>query len=367
MCVRVCKIVLTNFSCRSVRREKYPFMTSDLLLERYRAARTLSNSTAEQEETLYHKRQRLALENLRTVAYKQALIQSKKRRHARQRSSIRLSTDIRREFQVDRQNQQLSPLHSTNKPLSSPVPVRTYPQVFSIRQIFSKQSIDKSIFNRTHILGQFDRKFLIGKHTIQSNRTQLILFDQHAVSERILLERLQNHFQQEHIRTNPFHLSEPTIIARNPRFLYSPEQITLLEQTGFIFSSISTQNLLIRAVPNWLLTFSQRQLDNIISQTIDTILRQTIQPSTTNIQLIMYETLKSLACHNAIKFNDLLSITECSHLLNELKSCSMPFICAHGRTSTALLWEYDLVPDKYQVDMIELAQQASIHKWLKES
>jgi len=81
----------------------------------------------------------------------------------------------------------------------------------------------------------------------------------------------------------------------------------------------------------------------------------------------MYETLKSLACHNAIKFNDILSTTECHHLLNELKSCSMPFICAHGRTSAAILWEYDIPSEEYQVDMTELEQLASIHKWLKES
>jgi DNA mismatch repair protein MLH3 len=81
----------------------------------------------------------------------------------------------------------------------------------------------------------------------------------------------------------------------------------------------------------------------------------------------MYETLKSLACHNAIKFNDILSMTECHHLLNELKSCSMPFICAHGRTSAAILWEYDIPSEEYQVDMTELQQLASIHKWLKES
>lgn len=342
-------------------------MMNSELLERYRTARNLLNSTANQQETLYHKRQRITLENLRRISYKQ----SKNRRYTTYRSTVRLSTDIRREFQVDKQNQPISSLSNIeNRKIS--VPLRIYPQPVQIRSILSKTSIDKSIFNCTRILGQFDRKFLIGKHIISSSSSiQLILFDQHAISERIFLERLQNHFQNDHIRTVPFHLSEPTIIARNPCFLYSSEQITLLEQTGFIFTSISSQNLLIRAVPAWLLSFSQRHsstslLDDIISHTIDNILQQTNLPST-NIELIIYETLKSLACHNAIKFNDLLSITECSHLLNELKSCSMPFICAHGRTSTALLWQYDLPVETYQVDMIELAQQASIHKWLKES
>jgi len=234
--------------------------------------------------------------------------------------------------------------------------------------------MNMNILHQSHFLGQFDRKFLISKrliHSSDTNQIQLILFDQHAISERILLEHLQTHFRKETIHSIPFQLSEPAIIPRNPRFLYTPEQISLLERTGFSFSSISTHHLLVRTVPGWLLSLGQRQsstslLDNIISDTIDNILLATNNPSN-NIDLIMYETLKSLACHNAIKFNDILSTTECHHLLNELKSCSMPFICAHGRTSAAVLWEYDIPSEEYQVDMTELEQLASIHKWLKES
>ena len=355
------------------------------LLERYRAARTMSNIVNEQVETIYHKRQRSALENLRTDAYKHTLIQSKRRewlmfrRSANHRSSIhpvRLSTDIRRSFQVDKQEQQPRSSNKDSLPMIAvALPPRIYPPIFHLRQVTSKQSMNMPILHETCFLGQFDRKFLITKRLIRSpDRTQiqLIVFDQHAVSERIILERLQTHFQNENIRTIPFQLPEPAVIARNPRFLYTPEQISLLEQTGFIFSSISNHNLLVRAVPGWLLSLGQRRqsstslLDDIISHTIDNILIQTKNPSN-NIQLIIYETLKSLACHNAIKFNDILSSTECCHLLNELKSCSMPFICAHGRTSAAILWEYDLPSNDYQVDMVELKQLASIHKWLKES
>ncbi len=354
------------------------------LLERYHAARTMSNTINKKEETLYHKRQRMALENLRTNAYKHTLIQSKRRewsifRHnITHRSSlhpVRLSTNIRRSFQVNKEEQQQS-LNNISIPIIvNTLPPRIYPPTFNLRQVTSKQSMNINILHETVFLGQFDRKFLISKRVIHSsniNQIQLILFDQHAISERILLEHLQTHFQKENIRTIPFQLPEPAAVARNPRFLYTSEQISLLEHTGFIFSSITTHHLLVRAVPGWLLSLGQRQsstslLDNIISDTIDNILLKTTDHSKTNLELIIYETLKSLACHNAIKFNDILSTNECHHLLNELKSCSMPFICAHGRTSAAILWEYDNTPENYQVDMVELEQLASIHKWLKES
>ncbi|UJR20850.1 hypothetical protein I4U23_023960 [Adineta vaga] len=344
----------------------------DTILERYRAARMTFNKVNEQQETLYHKRQRLTLEHTRTKSYKQTLLQSQRRewskyRHYASQYPVRLSTNIRQTFQITEKTlQQSSDIHSPT--VQNTLPPRIYPSICNLRQITSQKLMNMEILHQTCFVGQFDKKFLITKYLIHHNQIQLILFDQHAISERILLERLQTHFQQENTHTIPFHLSEPATIPRNPRFLYTSEQISLLERTGFIFSSISTHNLLVRAVPGWLLTLGQRQsttslLDNIIYDTITKILLQTINQS----KLLMYDTLKSLACHNAIKFNDILSKNECNHLLNELKSCSMPFICAHGRTSAAILWEYETISDDYQVNMMELKQLASIHKWLKES
>ena len=351
------------------------------LLERYQAARTKFNTINEQQETLYHKRQRIILENSRTNSYKHKLIQSKRREWSSFRRNIsyhsshhpfRLSTNIRDLFQVSEKKQSSS--HISPPIMIDKLPPRIYPTTWNLRQITSNQCMNINILQQTHFLGQFDKKFLISKHSIRSsdiNRVQLIIFDQHAISERILLERLLTYFKNENIHSVPFHLSTSIVVARNPRFLYTYDQISLLERTGFILSSISTQNLVIRAVPGWLLSLGQRQFstslsDNIIRDIIDKILL-TANTYSINIELIMYETLKSLACHNAIKFNDPLSNNECHHLLNELKSCSMPFICAHGRTSAAILWEYDTMSDKYQVDMTELEKLASIHKWLKES
>lgn len=347
------------------------------LLERYRAARTMFNTSNEQQETLYHQRQRKTLEDLRSTAYKYALVQSKRREWCKSERNfthrpVRLSMDIRRTFQVDKSEQSPSLSDPSLSMAVLTLPPRIYPSPFHLRQVTSKQSMTMTVLHQLIFLGQFDRKFLIGKRCIRSSdsqQIQLILFDQHAISERILLEHLQRHFEKETIRITPFQLPEPALITRNARFLYTSDQISLLEHIGFIFSSISMHHLLVRSVPAWLLSLGQRHrsstslLDDLISQTIDHILSN----STPNIQLLIYETLKSLACHNAIKFNDILSSSECKQLLQELKSCSMPFICAHGRTSAAILWEYDIPSEYSPIDFTELKSQASIHKWLKYS
>ena len=379
----------------------YRFRTmssGDSLLERYRAARTRMNSLTEEQETLYHKRQRLVLEDTRTDAYNQTLARSKPQKRskvARQENSrssvqpVRLSAQVRLSFEAITHTKKEETKQPSSAPISSltivSLPVRIYPPTVQLRTVTSTHSMNIDLLHQTHLVGQFDRKFLVSKRVHRSSsgvQVQLILFDQHAISERILLEHLQTYFREENTRTLPFRLPAPVVIARNPRFLYTEDQITLLERTGFSVSSLSTRNLLVRAVPGWLLSLGQRHrrpssvtatslLDGVIRETIDHILAKLhsdpIETLKMNLNMIVYETLKSLACHNAIKFNDLLSMDECRHLLSELKLCAMPFICAHGRTSAALLWEYDRQAETYPVNITELEQQASIHKWLKES
>ncbi|CAO3612716.1 unnamed protein product [Cunninghamella blakesleeana] len=45
------------------------------------------------------------------------------------------------------------------------------------------------------------------------------------------------------------------------------------------------------------------------------------------------EILKSLACRNAIMFNDPLTLSQCTQLINSLAKTRFPFQCAHGRPS----------------------------------
>ena len=43
--------------------------------------------------------------------------------------------------------------------------------------------------------------------------------------------------------------------------------------------------------------------------------------------------LNSRACRSAIMFNDVLSVQQCEGLLADLSGCAFPFMCAHGRVS----------------------------------
>ncbi|KAI5359954.1 hypothetical protein Slin15195_G118150 [Septoria linicola] len=45
----------------------------------------------------------------------------------------------------------------------------------------------------------------------------------------------------------------------------------------------------------------------------------------------MLNMLHSRSCRSAIMFNDVLSKPECQHLVHKLAKCTFPFVCAHGR------------------------------------
>jgi DNA mismatch repair protein MLH3 len=49
------------------------------------------------------------------------------------------------------------------------------------------------------------------------------------------------------------------------------------------------------------------------------------------------ELLNSIACRSAIMFGDLLSISECKRMINDLIQCKFPFQCAHGRPTLITL------------------------------
>ena len=49
--------------------------------------------------------------------------------------------------------------------------------------------------------------------------------------------------------------------------------------------------------------------------------------------------LNSRACRSAVMFNDVLSVDQCQRLLRELSECIFPFMCAHGRVSMVPLVE----------------------------
>ncbi|MPN54085.1 DNA mismatch repair protein MutL [bioreactor metagenome] len=48
------------------------------------------------------------------------------------------------------------------------------------------------------------------------------------------------------------------------------------------------------------------------------------------------------ACKSAVKANDILSLAECSRLLEDLAKCENPYSCPHGRPTFIKMTKYEV-------------------------
>ncbi|KAF7193575.1 DNA mismatch repair protein MLH3 [Pseudocercospora fuligena] len=247
--------------------------------------------------------------------------------------------------------------------------------------------ISRSALQRARVIAQVDRKFILVKLPDMSDSpaeegASLVLIDQHAASERIILESLFDQLcdvQISAIDTTGSLSSISTIeladTARSKPLLF---EITAHEKNLFVqhqshFAGWGIQyhlktssdfdpshqrekphhTLVVTALP---FPIAER-CSNTPSLTIDLLrseiwaiadgTKKAIPPSLRNqtdeasspvwmnllpnMPFHMLQLLNSRACRSAIMFNDRLSVQECQELVVKLGKCVFPFVCAHGR------------------------------------
>ena len=226
----------------------------------------------------------------------------------------------------------------------------------------SKYSLKKMDLTNLSLVGQFDKKFCV---FYRESDKSIIFFDQHAVHERILYEYYQelllNHFfnnldnqiKSNDIKLNTFNdIYGKYLLKNNNKFSIIAKKYSInmsIFNNSFLYNKYS----LIQTLFNFSWTYSSIN-DIIIFYTVPIIFDKIHK-----IEVLIYlfsdiinniETywkwyinknrnilkpfdliIKSKACRNAVKFNDILDNIFMIKMINELKFCNNPFLCAHGR------------------------------------
>ncbi|XP_026318539.1 uncharacterized protein LOC113229226 [Hyposmocoma kahamanoa] len=198
------------------------------------------------------------------------------------------------------------------------------------------------------VLGQVDEKFIAAQikgKCYQSLEISeyLVLFDQHAVHERI---RLENNLADYLIDDKWKSITLDGFILKLPKedILYLHNYKDKFSQFGLNWTVLNDREVTVSAIPEAILGKNPRQVavvtkavKNIISEEINAMKLQkgcvSLYPKT------IMDLVFSEACRYAIKFGDKLSKNECVELLNQLSECKTPFQCAHGRPVMAVLLE----------------------------
>ncbi|XP_047532145.1 DNA mismatch repair protein Mlh3-like [Vanessa atalanta] len=208
--------------------------------------------------------------------------------------------------------------------------------------IFSSESLQQA-----QILGQVDKKFIAAR--MQSRYSSggksshfLTLFDQHAVDERVRLERnLSDYFDGSKWKSVAFEKFQLKLSHDDYFYLYNYKD--KFTQFGLQWT-FAEKHVLIHAVPEAILGKNPRKAEivftaikKLISEQIDLI--QSSRGNVSSYPKCIMELIFSEACRYAIKFGDQLSKDDCVNMIGALANCKTPFQCAHGRPVMGIIME----------------------------
>jgi DNA mismatch repair protein MutL len=181
-----------------------------------------------------------------------------------------------------------------------------------------KESIS---FLNLKYLGQFASTYLVFE-----GDDGLMLLDQHAAHERIILEQLKKTMGPSVISQS---LLMPEIINLAPgQITLFKGYVDLLKEIGLEIEIFGRDAIVVKAIPAIL---SQVQAREIISDIADQLGDQNQMPS---LQEKKEKILASLACRAAIKASSVLSYEEVAALCRDLEATPFNLTCPHGRPIT---------------------------------
>ena len=175
------------------------------------------------------------------------------------------------------------------------------------------------IADEVNPLGQMHSSFIIA-----TDRTGLLLIDQHVAHERILFEQHWNALRRKKVETQ--RLLIPETLDLSPAQATAFDQLLPeLEENGFELGRLSGRTIAIKAIP--------AMLGAGVARTLLLELLDAIEDNRRGLSLdeIRAEIAASLACRAAIKINMTLAPEKMRWLIDELMKKENPATCPHGR------------------------------------
>ena len=204
-----------------------------------------------------------------------------------------------------------------------------------------KIKLNKKVMKETKVLGQVDDKFLASV-----SGPYLLLWDQHAVHERINLEFMINSKKLPDGKVRSHSLSSPFTVE-----MRTEAEVKAVTESPQPSSDWGVQFALTEEVTTLLVTdvpFSPLQLDTRRQLSLTTNILEELAALKLNGENVpsfppaLLAHLASKSCRGAIMFGDVLSQETCEQLVRDLGKCEAPFQCAHGRPSVSVVCELEV-------------------------
>jgi DNA mismatch repair protein MLH3 len=276
--------------------------------------------------------------------------------------------------------------------------------------IAGTRKLSKAALQKARVVKQVDRKFILCKAQ-EGEDEILVLVDQHAASERVILEGLLEELcmpaDESGIGTTGSNV-KAVLLEKPLRFRIPAAEFELFQQHrrhfadwGILYNlhqkdeelsasqvrpPKAEHTIIVKALPPGIAercTLFPKLLIELLRSEIWTFSSSTKRPAlnlssdekpvsmSSNKQETSHswftrigscpkgilDLLNSRACRSAIMFNDELSIEQCEDLLRRLSKCAFPFMCAHGRVSMVPLVEMGSVGKGQSSEIISPQRQ----------
>jgi DNA mismatch repair protein MutL len=153
----------------------------------------------------------------------------------------------------------------------------------------------------------------------------LVLLDQHAAHERILFEQMLNRIEKGGLAPSQKLLLPETVELppRDAQFLR--EQLAVLTKLGVGLSEFGERTFLLDALPPFVKSADPRRF------VFDLVDELRAAGREVNLARLGEHTVAKTVCRHAVKANDPLGGPELENLVEDLRRCTMPYTCPHGR------------------------------------
>jgi len=166
---------------------------------------------------------------------------------------------------------------------------------------------------------------VVGKlYVILESERGLVLMDQHAAHERVLYEQLLEQMERDQTASQKLLLAEIVELAA-PDATFLTEQMETLSRLGVGISVFGERTFLLDALPPFA---KVKDAKGFLLALIDEL---KAAGSSVNSMRLGEDMVTKTVCRHAIKANDAMSESELEGLLHDLRQCSMPYTCPHGR------------------------------------
>lgn len=174
---------------------------------------------------------------------------------------------------------------------------------------------------------------ILGTYIVLQSDTGMVLVDQHAAHERIVYERLKK--RSDAYRPPSQALAVPETLELTYREADLLEQIIPeLEAVGMEIEPFGGTAFIVKSVPA---IIDDRDVRPLILDIVEKLL-ESGGDARDDTREWLDECITLMACHTAIRANQVLNRQEMEALIRELEQCENPNHCPHGRP-TRIQWE----------------------------